>query len=950
MAQDRVVKVSLTAQVSNYVAGMEQARKATENASKSSEDAKAKFDSQNQAMTQIGTGLIAMGALAAVGVALAVKKFAEFDQAMSNVAAATHESEQNMNALRDAALDAGAKTVFTATEAANAIEELGKAGLSTADILEGGLSGALDLASAGGLGVADAAGIAAVALKTFKLEGGDMAHVADILSAGAGKAMGSVTDLSEALSQSGQVASSTGLSIEETTATLSAFASQGLLGSDAGTSFKSMLQRLTPQSAEAAKKMSELGISAYDAQGNFIGMEKFAGNLQDSLKGLTTEQRNSALATIFGSDAVRAATVLYSEGEAGIGDWIGKVNDSGYAAETAALRMDNLKGDVEKLGGAFDTAFIKSGSAADGVLRAIVQSATGLVDTFNGAPLILQQAALGLGALAAAALLTSGAFLVVVPKVAEFSIALETLANSSIPMVASSAVRMQGAIATSATALSNTAAFLTGPWGVAIAAAAVGISLLTSYLDGLKASSDEITNSLKTAGTAAELFATATKGKDAAWVRDVNKDMADLNNVLDAAAIQSTNFWERFNPFSDTGSSQFGAFSVLKDVGDQLGQLASNDLPSAQQAFRLMAAETDGSQAKLLTLLDTMPGYKEALMEQANQLGINVTSTDEAANNTQLLKLAFGDATPTALDAADAYLAAADEAKGLDDQLKNLIDRINEANGVGQDAVSANADYQQALLDANAAVAQAQAGVEGYGITLDLTTQAGIDNNNMLVDLAKKGQDAALAQFTLDGNTTAYVANLQANRDQVLKHAEDLGATDEQLKYISDHIVQMPSEKQVQLITNTQSEIDKITEYKSLFESLGFMTVNPTISPYIAKANGGILPGPPSSKDNMFIHAASGEFVVNARQTANPANRRALEFINAGGVINGYANGGVVRPQYASSFGTGGGNSYSTTGDTFNASFAVLPVPGQPVEEQLFNAARRLKSRQKVRR
>ena len=77
--------------------------------------------------------------------------------------------------------------------------------------------------------MADAAGIAATALKTFKLEGEDMAHVADLLAAGAGKAMGDVTDLSAALNQSALVANATGLSIEETTAGLAAFASQGLL-------------------------------------------------------------------------------------------------------------------------------------------------------------------------------------------------------------------------------------------------------------------------------------------------------------------------------------------------------------------------------------------------------------------------------------------------------------------------------------------------------------------------------------------------------------------------------------------------------------------------------------------------------------------------------------------------------------------------------------------------
>ena len=389
MAADRTVRVSLTAQVTGYLQGMEKARKATADAGTAAEQAKAKLEAQSAAMTKIGTGLLAIGTVAALGIGLAIKTFVEFDQAMSNVLAATHESTANMGLLREAALEAGASTVFSATESANAIEELGKAGLTAADILSGGLDGALSLAAAGGLGVAEAAGIAAVQLKTFKLEGSDMSHVADLLAAGAGKAMGDVTDLSAALSQSGQVAASTGISIEETTGTLAAFAAQGLLGSDAGTSFKSMLQRLTPQSAEAKNKMDELGISAYDAGGNFIGMAKFAGVLQTALKDKTTEERNSAMATIFGSDAVRAATVLMSEGEDGIKKWTNAVDDQGYAADTAAARLDNLAGDLEALGGSIDTALIQSGSAANGTLRFLTQAAGSATDAFGQMPVPL---------------------------------------------------------------------------------------------------------------------------------------------------------------------------------------------------------------------------------------------------------------------------------------------------------------------------------------------------------------------------------------------------------------------------------------------------------------------------------------------------------------------------------------------------------------------------------
>jgi len=184
----------------------------------------------------------------------------------------------------------------------------------------------------------------------FELKGSDVSHVADLLAAGAGKAQGSVDDMGMALKQSALVAKQTGLSIEDTTGALAQFASAGLLGSDAGTSFKTMLQRLTPQSDEAADLMNQLGLNAYDASGQFIGLEAYAGKLRDGLSRLTPEARNAALATLFGSDAVRAAAVLYEGGAEGVRKWREAVDDSGFAAAQAAILMDNLAGDVEQLG------------------------------------------------------------------------------------------------------------------------------------------------------------------------------------------------------------------------------------------------------------------------------------------------------------------------------------------------------------------------------------------------------------------------------------------------------------------------------------------------------------------------------------------------------------------------------------------------------------------------
>ncbi|KGJ72723.1 hypothetical protein GY21_13530 [Cryobacterium roopkundense] len=863
---DRTVRVSLTANVAGYLAAMEKARKSTDNVGKSSAEVKTKFEAQNAAMAQLGAGMATAGVVAAASVALAVAKFAEFDQAMSNVSAATHETTENMDLLRDAALDAGGRTVFSATEAANAIEELGKAGLSTQDILGGALNGALDLAAAGGLGVADAAGIAAVALKTFKLEGTDMSHVADLLAAGAGKAMGDVTDLSAALSQSGQVASSTGLSIEETTATLSAFAAQGLLGSDAGTSFKSMLQRLTPQSAEAAAAMKTLGIDAYDAGGNFIGMAKFAGVLQTALKDKTVEERNAAMATIFGSDAVRAATVLYSEGEKGISKWTEAVDDQGYAAETARARLDNLRGDVEALGGAFDTALIQSGSAANDSLRALVQTGTTAVDMFNSAPPIVQEASLALGVATAAIGLTGGAFMLGVPKIVAFRDGMAAL-NLTMGRTALAG----GAVGLGITAL----AMIIG--GVATAQADAKAKAI-AYGDTLDAVSNKISAS--------------------------TREMVKANLAADISIMGI-----------GTGSSAYDAAEKIGLGLDLITNAASGNIDAMNELLPLLNKDTSSGAFKNLmketglnaieltrAINDVTNGVKgeSASIEDAIRVAQQKQSVDQAT-----VTAADGVASAT-LTAADAYLAASDTASGLQSTLMDLINSMNELNGVGQDASSANMAYQESLDAVDAQIAEVTAGTDGYVRTLDIGTEAGRSNRAMLDDLAASSQDAAQKQFDLDSNTANYRTTLEAGHQAVVDRAIALGANADEANRIADEISKIPTESAWKMIADTSDANRTIDDFIAAMGrrvgTINFRAQLPDLNGAVSGsgrmgtfATGGFTGIGGKYEPAGIVHKQ--EFVSTAEATAIPSNRAMLEFMNNGGRAQGYSGGGYVTGQ-----------------------------------------------------
>ncbi|WP_396657104.1 phage tail tape measure protein [Microbacterium oxydans] len=781
---ERVVKVRLSAVVEDYKKNMADAANATRAVGTQAE----KLAQQRQAFNMLGTAGVAMGAAIAAGIGVAVSRFAEFDQAMSFVAATGEDARGSLDELRQAALDAGADTVFSATEAANAIEEMAKAGLSAKDILGGGLTGALDLAAAGGLGVADAAGIAATALKTFNLEGSDMSHVADLLAAGAGKAMGDVSDLSAALNQTALVANSTGLSIEETTAGLAAFASQGLLGSDAGTSFKTMLGALTPNSAKAADEMKRLGISAYDAGGRFIGLEAFAGQLQTRMAGLTDEQRNASLEIMFGSDAVRAATVLYSEGESGIRDWIAAVDDQGYAAETAATRLDNLIGDWEKFTGALDTAFITMGEGANGPLRALVQGLTGLVDGFNTLPDWAQQASVGVALLAAGVGLVGGAVLLAVPKVAELKIALETLGVS-----AARTSRLMG--------LLGRAGVVAGVVGVFALATAAANELGNALSDAIGPSAEEVASKTALAKSGVELFYAALQRRDyLGSIDEVPGLFGMVGDALEDAADNADEWWNAVDPKnSDT-------LSTIRSMGEELANLAKTDISAASAQFRTFADDAGLTERQITQALREMPGFRDELVKAGKDAGV-------ASDDISILNFVMDEGADVATSAADAYMEQADTVSELNDQLLQLIEAMNEANGVGQDAVSQNIRFEETLAAVNQAIADGASG-------LDIGTEAGRKNMDMLVGLAADAQSAAAAQLELDGSTEAYIARMNTGREALINSAIAMGATRDEAVALANKIYAIPSEKDIKVLADTASAEDRLRALKERLDSI----------------------------------------------------------------------------------------------------------------------------------
>lgn len=326
-----------------------------------------------------------IGTLAAIGLGVyglgkASSKAADFEKQMDNVGAVLGANKTEMKKLSEQAIDLGAKTQFSAMEAAGAQEELAKGGLNTADILDGALGAALDLAAAGQLDLADASEATVNAMKLFDMPARKAMRVADMFAVAANTTTADVGDFALALKQGGAAAKQAGWDLGEAVLTLEALAEAGVRGSDAGTSMKAALLQLAAPTSKQANLAQELGLNFFTANGELKSAVGISKELRDGLEGMTKQQRTANLRVLAGTDGFRTLAALYDAGPKKLKRLEDANEKQGTAAKVAAEKNDNLRGDLEELGGAVESLQIKVGSKFNPVLRDTVQFLTDMLN------------------------------------------------------------------------------------------------------------------------------------------------------------------------------------------------------------------------------------------------------------------------------------------------------------------------------------------------------------------------------------------------------------------------------------------------------------------------------------------------------------------------------------------------------------------------------------------
>ena len=319
-----------------------------------------------------------------VGVgAAAVKTATDFEAGMSEVKAISGATGSEFDALRDKAIEMGAKTKFSASDSADAFKYMAMAGWDASQMMDG-IAGIMDLAAASGEDLATTSDIVTDALTAFGLQASDSAHFADVLAQASSKSNTNVGLMGETFKYVAPVAGALGYSIEDTAVAIGLMANSGIKGSQAGTALRSTITRLAKPVGEAKDAVEELKISITNTDGTMKPLSQTMVELREKFAGLTEEQKAQYAAMLAGQEGMSGLLAIVNASDEDFQKLTDEINNANGAAEDmASVMMDNTAGAVEQLKGALESAGILIGEKLTPYIRKLAEWITGLVEKFN---------------------------------------------------------------------------------------------------------------------------------------------------------------------------------------------------------------------------------------------------------------------------------------------------------------------------------------------------------------------------------------------------------------------------------------------------------------------------------------------------------------------------------------------------------------------------------------
>ena len=368
----------------------EQKLKALEEQAKASGTALQEIAAKGEKLKTVGDNITNVGkkfmpvTLGVVGLGTAaVKTAADFDSAMSKVAAVSGATGSDLEALRDKAREMGEKTKFSASEAAEAMNYMAMAGWKTEDMLSG-IEGVMNLAAASGEDLATTSDIVTDALTAFGLTAADSGHFADILAAASSNANTNVSMMGETFKYCAPIAGALGFSAEDTAEAIGLMANAGIKGSQAGTALRTIMNNLSGDVTICGSAIGEVTVATTNADGSMRDLSDILADCRTAFSGLTESEKAQAAESLVGKNAMSGFLALMNAGEGDINKLSSAIdNCDGCAADMAETMNDNLAGQLQILKSQLEELAISFGELLMPAIRTIVGWIQKFVDWLN---------------------------------------------------------------------------------------------------------------------------------------------------------------------------------------------------------------------------------------------------------------------------------------------------------------------------------------------------------------------------------------------------------------------------------------------------------------------------------------------------------------------------------------------------------------------------------------
>lgn len=395
-----------------------------------------KLKTAGDKISSVGTKLLPVtGVVAGLGT-VAVKTAADFDSAMSQVAAVSGATGSDLDALREKAREMGSKTKFSASEAAEAMNYMAMAGWKTEDMLSG-IEGVMNLAAASGEDLAATSDIVTDALTAFGLSAQDSGHFADILAAASSNANTNVSMMGETFKYCAPIAGALGFSAEDTAEAIGLMANAGIKSSQAGTALRTVMNNLAGEVKLSGAAFGEVTIATTNADGSMRGLSDILADCRAAFNQMTESEKANAAETLVGKNAMSGFLALMNAGEGDITKLSNAIANCGGTAENMAATMqDNLAGQLTILKSQLEELAISFGELLMPAIRTIVGWVQKFVDWLNGMDEGTKKVIMTVALLAAAlgpvlivigkAVSAVGTILTIVPKLAAAFNAVKT--------------------------------------------------------------------------------------------------------------------------------------------------------------------------------------------------------------------------------------------------------------------------------------------------------------------------------------------------------------------------------------------------------------------------------------------------------------------------------------------------------------------------------------------